>query len=84
MGLQDYDALTWQGTAIGTNNNILPTGVPLAPIYDPHDPDEQRRYKGMGWGKGGGLTPAVSPDCLHWTYLDVPLGSKFGRGTLRL
>ena len=73
LGLHDYDALTWRGTAIGKENNILPTGVPLGPIYDPHDPDEQRRYKGMGWGKGGGLTPAVSPDCLHWTYLDVPL-----------
>ncbi len=73
LGLYDYDALTWRGTAIGTENNILPTGVPLGPIYDPHDPDEQRRYKGMGWGKGGGLTPAISSDCLHWTYLDVPL-----------
>ena len=74
LGLQDYDALTWRGTAIGTENNILPTGVPLGPIYDPHDSNEQRRYKGMGWGKGGGgLTPAVSPDCLHWTYLDTPV-----------
>ena len=73
LGLHDYDALTWRGTAIGKENNILPTGVPLGPIYDPHDPDERRRYKGMGWGKGGGLTPAISADCLHWTYLDVPL-----------
>ena len=74
LGLQDYDALTWRGTAIGSENNILPTGVPLGPIYDPHDPDEQRRYKGMGWGKGGGgLTPAISADCRHWTYLDTPV-----------
>ena len=73
LGLHDYDALSWHASAIGTENNILPTGIPLAPIYDPHDPDERRRYKGMGWGgTGHGLTPAISADCLHWTYLDVP------------
>ena len=73
LGLYDYGALTWRGTPVGKENIIVPTGMMLAPIYDPHDPDPARRYKGMGWKKGQrGLTPAISADCLHWTYLDVP------------
>ncbi len=67
LGLYDYDAPTWTGKPIGKENNIVPTGVPLGPIYDPYDPNPQRRYKGMGMGP-----PAVSPDCLHWEFLDVP------------
>ena len=55
LGLHDYDALTWRGTAIGKENNILPTGVPLGPIYDPHDPDEQPSLQRDGdGGKGVG------------------------------
>ena len=75
LGLHDYEALTWRGTPVGTENNIVSTGRRLlAPIYDARDPDPQRRYKGMGWQKGQpGLTPAISADCLHWKYLDVPV-----------
>ena len=74
LGLYDYEALSWRGEPIGRENNILPMGTPsLAPIYDPHDPDPERRYKGMGWrNRADGLTPAISPDGLHWKYLPVP------------
>ena len=75
LGLYDYGALTWRGTPVGSENNILPTDgkLTLAPIYDARDPDPQHRYKGLGWWKGRrGLTPAISADCLHWAPLDVP------------
>ena len=72
LGLHDYEAHSWRGEPIGRANNIVPTGTMLAPIYDPLDPDPQRRYKGMGWPKGvPGLVPMVSADCLHWRYLDA-------------
>jgi len=72
LGLHDYEARLWTGEPVGGQNNIVPTGSMLAPVYDPGDPDPQRRYKGMGWRKGAaGLVPMVSPDCLRWRYLDV-------------
>ena len=68
LGLCDYNELVGRREPkVGKENNIVPTGVPLGPIYDPHDPDPQRRYKGMGLGP-----PAVSADCLHWEFLDTP------------
>jgi len=73
LGLHDYEAFSWRGKPIGKENNIVPAGMMLAPIYDAGDPDPERRYKGMGWREGvRGLTPSVSADCLHWKYLDVP------------
>ena len=75
LGLYDYEALSWNGQPIGKENNIVPAaaGIQLAPVYDASDPNEERRYKGMGWRKGEqGLTPAISADCLHWKFLDVP------------
>ena len=73
LGLHDYEAHSWNGKPIGTQNNIVPTcSSMLAPIYDAADPDPQRRYKGMGRREGvPGLTPAVSADCLHWQFLEV-------------
>ena len=74
LGLYDYKGILWNGKPIGTENNIIPSakGMTLAPIYDPHDPDPERRYKGFGWEGGVGRKPAVASDCLHWRYLDVP------------
>ena len=73
LGLYDYEGHSWRGEPIGKENNIVPNGTMLAPIYDPRDPNPERRYKGMGRRKGvHGLIPLVSPDCLHWEYLDVP------------
>ena len=34
-------------------------------IHDPHDPDSQRRYKGLLGAIG--RTPVVSPDGIHWS-----------------
>jgi hypothetical protein len=48
-------------------------------LYDPSDPDPQRRYKGMGHkgplccltgGRGPGFYPAISPDGRTWQVLD--------------
>lgn len=72
LELHNYEGLWWNGEPIATRNNIVPDGMWLSPYYDPSDPDPERRYKGMGWLKDRpGLSPAVSPDCLHWKYLDV-------------
>ena len=73
LGLYDYPALTWRGTAIGRENNILPSakGMLQGPIYDPHDPDPQRRFKGLHYGDGE-LRAVASPDFLHWEVLDIP------------
>ena len=73
LGLYDYSALTWQGTPVGGENNILPSakGLLQGPIYDPHDPDPRRRFKGLRYG-GSALRSVVSADFLHWEELDVP------------
>ncbi|MBC8871005.1 MAG: hypothetical protein H8E44_16390 [Planctomycetes bacterium] len=39
-------------------------------VYDPRDPDPNRRYKGLLGASG--RDPVVSPDCVHWTQLDAP------------
>ena len=39
-------------------------------IYDPVDPDPDRRYKGLLGAIG--RRPVVSPDGIHWKKLDVP------------
>ena len=73
LGLHDYPALTWRGTAIGKENNILPSakGMLQGPIYDPHDPNPQRRFKGLRYGDNE-LRSVASPDFLHWEVLDIP------------
>ena len=67
LGLHDYAALTWRGTPVGRENNILPgaQGMLLGPIRDPHEPDPGLRFKGLAY-RGGDLAPLVSADCLHW------------------
>lgn len=40
-------------------------------VYDPVDPDPNRRYKAFLGALG--RQPAVSPDGIHWTKLDVPM-----------
>lgn len=73
LGLHDYPMPTWRGTPIGKENNILPSaqGLLQGPIYDPHDPDPRRRFKGLRYG-GGGLRSMASADFLHWEVLDIP------------
>ncbi len=73
LGLYEYEAPTWRGTPIGGENNILPSanGMLQGPIYDPHDPDPRRRFKGLRYG-GSELRSMVSADYLHWEELDIP------------
>ncbi len=44
---------------------------PQAALYDPRDPDPERRYKVVGFtslvGRRRGAALATSPDCRHWT-----------------
>ena len=49
LGLYDYPALTSRGTPVGGENNIIPSarGMLQGPIYDAHDPDPGRRFKGL-------------------------------------
>jgi hypothetical protein len=85
------DGVNWEKPVVGLcdygnvardskQNNIVPAGegtlLLLAPLHDPVDPDPGRRYKGLAFWRGPGLSPAVSPDCLRWSYLDVPVISS--------
>ena len=73
VGLCEYEGISGDAK----ENNIIPVeddALPLpAPLYDPGDPDPERRYKGLAFWRGPGLSPMVSPDCLRWRYLDVPV-----------
>ncbi len=73
LRLHDYPALTWRGTPVGKENNIVPSAVGLlqGPVYDPHDPDPRRRFKGLRYG-GGKLQSAASTDLLKWEALAIP------------
>ncbi len=74
LGLHDYAGGDWHGRPIGKNNNIVPSagGVIQGPIYDPHDPDPKRRFKGLRLS-GEGLQSMGSANLLDWQELDVPL-----------
>lgn len=67
LGLHEYEALLWNGKPIGKNNNILPAarGMLLGPVYDPHEEDRGRRFKGLAY-RGGELEPLTSADAVHW------------------
>lgn len=73
LRLHDYSALTWRGTPIGKENNIIPSaqGLLQGPIYDPHDPDPRRRFKGLRYGEGK-LQSLVSADFLKWEVFPGP------------
>ena len=73
LGLYDYEELNWNGTKIGTENNILPSinGILRGPLYHAAEPDTKRRYKGLCF-RAGGLYTYVSPDAIHWEELALP------------
>lgn len=73
LGLYDYEELNWNGTRIGTVNNILPSidGIIRGPLYHAAEPDPNRRYKGLCY-RSRGLYTYVSPDAIHWEELDLP------------
>ncbi len=59
-------------------NNLVPTPDNqrlVHVIFDPDDPDPQRRYKGL-LTVPRGRVPVVSADCLHWKKLDAWLPSS--------
>ena len=73
LGLYDYPGLDWRGTPVGGANNIIPSarGMLQGPVYDPHDPDPARRFKGLRYGSGE-LRSMASADMLNWDTLDIP------------
>ena len=76
------DGLQWDRPALGLHewngsrdNNIVPNddGLTLYHVLrDEREDDPQRRYKALFSDRGSGRLPAVSPDGLRWTMLDVP------------
>ena len=76
------DGLNWDRPSLGlhewngsSDNNIVPTdgGLTLYHVLrDEREDDPARRYKALFSDRGSGRLPAVSPDGLRWTMLDVP------------
>ncbi len=82
LGLHQYEGTSYNGSPLGTRNNIIPNGV--APVRDPNDPDPSRRYKAQHHADGTRNKKkkfAVSPDCFTWEWLDVPPIPKGGTST---
>ncbi|MDX9972846.1 MAG: hypothetical protein RBU21_07650 [FCB group bacterium] len=52
------------------NNYLADDAKILNAIYDADEPSPDRRYKGLVTGEN--RAPAVSPDGVHWTRLEVP------------
>jgi hypothetical protein len=71
LGIYDYRGLNWNGTRIGTENNIIHVGDSLFTVYDPNDDDQSRRFKGVIY-RDGALHPTASPDHVHWQELGYP------------
>ena len=79
------DGVRWEKPKLGLvefdgtrDNNLFPTPDNcrlVHVVFDPDDPDPQRRYKGL-LTIPGGRVPVVSPDCLHWQKLDAQLPSS--------
>lgn len=73
LHLYDYPGLTWKGTPIGGENNILPSirGQIRGPVYHARESDPARRFKALTY-RDGHLYTLVSADCIRWQELDVP------------
>lgn len=59
MGLVDYEGSK-------DNNILLQIGYGAGVLFDPRDPDPERRYKLAYW-EHNGTSIAFSPDGIHWT-----------------
>ena len=74
------DGIHWEKPSLGLvefegskQNNLFPTPEGLRlwhVVYDPDDPDPQRRYKGFLGSRG--RRPVVSADGLHWRVIEAP------------
>jgi len=79
------DGIHWEKPNLGLvefdgskENNLFPTPDNrrlVHVVFDPEDPDPQRRYKGL-LTVPRGRVPVVSADCLHWNKLDANLPSS--------
>lgn len=58
MGLVDFQGST-------DNNILLRIGYGAGVLFDPRDPDPDRRYKAAFW-EHNGTSVAFSPDGIHW------------------
>ena len=84
------DGIHWEKPSLGLvefegskQNNLFPTPESLRlwhVVYDPDDPDPQRRYKGFLGFRG--RRPVVSPDGLRWQVIDSPTLPSGDAGTL--
>ena len=82
LKLHEYEGVSWDGKPISRNNNIIPGGV--GAVQDPNDPDPSRRYKGQLHSddtRSKSKKFAVSPDLIHWEWLDIPSIPKGGHST---
>jgi hypothetical protein len=78
------DGIHWEKPNLGLvefdgskENNLFPTPDNrrlVHVVYDPDDPNRDRRYKGL-MTIPKGRVPVVSPDCLHWQKLEAELPS---------
>jgi hypothetical protein len=71
LGMYDYPGLNWNGTRIGTDNNIIRDGASQFTVYDPNEDDPNRRFKGVIY-RDKALHPIASPDHIHWEELGYP------------
>jgi len=79
------DGIHWEKPKLGLvevdgskANNLFPTPDNrrlVHVVFDPDDPDPQRRYKGL-LTVPRGRVPVVSGDCLNWKKLDAKLPSS--------
>ena len=84
------DGIHWEKPSLGLvefegskQNNLFPTPEGLRlwhVVYDPDDPDPQRRYKGFLGSRG--RRPVVSADGLHWRVIEAPTLPSGDAGTL--
>jgi len=77
---ESKDGVTWEKPDLGLyefdgsreNNIVLPAGNLFGLLYEPDDPDPNRRYKGIVWHEPEyvpreGYFLYTSPDGIHWT-----------------
>ncbi len=71
LGMYDYPGLNWDGTRIGTDNNIIRDGASLFTVSDPNAEDPKQRFKGVIY-RDKALHPIASPDHIQWKELGYP------------
>ena len=80
------DGVNWKRPNLGLvsfrgskNTNIIRSRPDMTIIYDPHDPEPNRRYKSVGRFDTEGLCVAFSGDGLQWTnYENNPVIENIG------